>query len=122
MSRGNGWQPAYLTLAPTERWSRAERAISSLADCRACPRDCGVNRLEDKWAACKTGRHAVVGSYVNLMDQYFPAGKVSRESFTEINRRLDQAEYRQALQIARDLGLRRLDTRRPHPRLAARLA
>jgi putative pyruvate formate lyase activating enzyme len=34
-----------------------------LADCRACPRDCGVNRLEDRWAACKTGRHAVVSSF-----------------------------------------------------------
>jgi putative pyruvate formate lyase activating enzyme len=25
-----------------------------------CPRDCGVNRLENRWAACKTGRYAVV--------------------------------------------------------------
>jgi putative pyruvate formate lyase activating enzyme len=37
--------------------------VSSLAECRACPRDCGVNRLADKWAACKTGRYAVVSSY-----------------------------------------------------------
>ena len=36
--------------------------MASLADCRACPRDCRVNRLENKWAACKTGRHAVVNS------------------------------------------------------------
>ena len=36
--------------------------MDSLANCRACPRDCGVNRLEDKWAACKTGRYAVVSS------------------------------------------------------------
>jgi putative pyruvate formate lyase activating enzyme len=28
-----------------------------------CPRDCGVNRLENKWAACKTGRYAVVDCY-----------------------------------------------------------
>jgi putative pyruvate formate lyase activating enzyme len=39
------------------------RAIASLADCKACPRDCGVNRLENKWSACKTGRYAVVSSY-----------------------------------------------------------
>jgi putative pyruvate formate lyase activating enzyme len=36
--------------------------VASLADCRACPRDCGVNRLEGRWAACKTGRYAVVTS------------------------------------------------------------
>jgi putative pyruvate formate lyase activating enzyme len=39
------------------------RALASLADCRICPRDCQVNRLEDKWAACKTGRNAIVSSY-----------------------------------------------------------
>ncbi len=53
---------AYLSLSRRELQLRAERAVASLADCRACPRDCGVNRLEDKWAACKTGRHAVVSS------------------------------------------------------------
>ncbi len=54
---------AYLALGRTELHRRAERAIATLADCRACPRDCGVNRLEDKWAACKTGRYAVVSSH-----------------------------------------------------------
>jgi putative pyruvate formate lyase activating enzyme len=34
-----------------------------MATCRACPRDCGVNRLEDRWSACKTGRYAVVSSW-----------------------------------------------------------
>lgn len=42
---------------------RAKRAVASLADCRVCPRDCRVNRLEDKWAACKTGRYAQVNSH-----------------------------------------------------------
>ena len=54
--------PAYLTLPPGELERRARRAVESLASCRLCPRDCGVNRLEDRWAACKTGRHAVVSS------------------------------------------------------------
>jgi putative pyruvate formate lyase activating enzyme len=53
----------YLQLNSRERWARAERAVASLADCRACPRDCRVNRLEDAWSACKTGRHAVVSSW-----------------------------------------------------------
>ncbi len=57
------FEPAYLALGPDGLRRRAEMAVDMLADCRACPRDCGVNRLEDKWAACKTGRHAVVGSH-----------------------------------------------------------
>ncbi len=57
------YRPAYSYLSRSEWTERVERALSSLVDCRACPRDCGVNRLEDRWAACKTGRYAVVGSY-----------------------------------------------------------
>ena len=56
------FRPAYLGLTLRELEERARRAVSLLADCRACPRDCGVNRLENKWAACKTGRYAVVNS------------------------------------------------------------
>ena len=56
------FRAAYLDLPLGELHNRAERAVAMLEDCRACPRDCGVNRLEDKWAACKTGRHAVVSS------------------------------------------------------------
>jgi putative pyruvate formate lyase activating enzyme len=55
--------PAYLRLGSEALADRARRAVATLADCRACPRDCGVNRLEDRWAACKTGRHAVVSSF-----------------------------------------------------------
>lgn len=55
--------PAYCNLSSAELRAKVDRAIAALADCRACPRDCGVNRLEDKWAACKTGRYAVVSSY-----------------------------------------------------------
>jgi putative pyruvate formate lyase activating enzyme len=55
--------PAYLALDRDELHRRAAAAVASLADCRACPRDCGVNRLADRWSACKTGRHAVVASY-----------------------------------------------------------
>ena len=55
-------EPAYLRLPRGELRERARRAVEGLASCRACPRDCGVNRLADKWSACKTGRHAVVTS------------------------------------------------------------
>jgi putative pyruvate formate lyase activating enzyme len=55
--------PAYLKLSAGQLQEKVARALDELRDCRACPRDCGVNRLEDKWAACKTGRYAVVGSH-----------------------------------------------------------
>jgi putative pyruvate formate lyase activating enzyme len=56
-------RPSYLLLARGELQARAKRAVAGLACCRACPRDCQVNRLAGKWAACKTGRHAVVSSW-----------------------------------------------------------
>ncbi len=55
-------QPAYLSLPPRELRARAARAVTRLSDCRLCPRDCGVDRLADRWSACKTGRYAVVSS------------------------------------------------------------
>ena len=60
-------------------------------------------------------------TYVNLMDQYYPAGKVGQAAYPEINRRLTSTEFREAQQIASDLGLQRLDVRRPHPRLRRRM-
>ena len=57
-----GLTPGYLCLGLEEVRRRASHAIEGLRECRACPRDCGVNRLEDRWAACKTGRFAVVTS------------------------------------------------------------
>lgn len=67
-----------------------------------------------QWIAEELGRN----TYVNLMDQYYPAGKVSSERHPEINRRLTSREFGEAREIARALGLKRLDVRRPHPRLA----
>ena len=54
--------PSYLNLDASALAKRVGRAVAELADCRVCPRDCGVNRLENRWAACKTGRYAVVSS------------------------------------------------------------
>lgn len=54
---------SYLDLSPGTLAARARRAVAGLADCRACPRDCRVNRLENKWSACKTGRYALVSSW-----------------------------------------------------------
>ncbi|MDX1647338.1 MAG: hypothetical protein R3304_09355 [Longimicrobiales bacterium] len=54
--------PGYLALGMEELRRRAEDAVAALADCRLCPRVCGVDRLRGKWSACKTGRYARVSS------------------------------------------------------------
>jgi putative pyruvate formate lyase activating enzyme len=64
------FEPAYLALHRTgELKARAEQALAQLEDCRVCPRDCGVNRLADKTAACKSGRYAMVSSHFPHMGE-----------------------------------------------------
>jgi putative pyruvate formate lyase activating enzyme len=59
-----GWEPAYLALYRSgELQRRVERALESLRSCRVCPRNCDVDRFADRYAFCKTGRYAVVGSH-----------------------------------------------------------
>jgi putative pyruvate formate lyase activating enzyme len=51
-------------------------------------------------------------TYVNLMAQYYPAGKVGDDGrFEEIDRGVSGEEYGRALAIAAELGLRSLDPR-----------
>ena len=50
-------------------------------------------------------------SYVNLMDQYRPAGKVTGDRFCEINRGISGQECEEALVAAREAGLHRFDER-----------
>src|SRR6516164_5379640 len=52
-------------------------------------------------------------TYVNVMAQYYPAGKVSRSEYAGINRRVTACEYEEALDEACRAGLLRLDPRRP---------
>ncbi|MBI4506541.1 MAG: radical SAM protein [Chloroflexi bacterium] len=62
-------------------------------------------------------------TYVNVMDQYHPDGAVLRsEKYAELRRLLRPDEHRQALALAGEAGLQRIDERRPHPRLALRVA
>jgi len=59
----SSFRPAYL--APEVARSLPERvrtARESLHACRSCPRNCGVNRLNDEEGFCRTGRHARVCS------------------------------------------------------------
>jgi putative pyruvate formate lyase activating enzyme len=61
-------------------------------------------------------------TYVNVMAQYYPAGRTGE--FPEIDRHLYQSEFARALELAKELGLRRLDSRSRTalPRLAAATA
>jgi len=55
--------PAYLE--PAVRATLPDRLAAArreLEECRACPRDCGVNRLEGEPGVCAIGRHARVSS------------------------------------------------------------
>ncbi len=57
-------EPSYLALYRSgELERRVERAVEMLRDCTVCPRDCHVNRLENKRAVCLTGRYAKVASH-----------------------------------------------------------
>ena len=49
-------------IAHREGWlkNRVEEAIEELKNCKACPRDCGVNRLENKTGACNTGNKYIL--------------------------------------------------------------
>lgn len=52
-------------------------------------------------------------TYVNIMPQYFPSGRVSAEKFPEINRRVTKEELAAAYRLAREAGLYRFDERSP---------
>jgi putative pyruvate formate lyase activating enzyme len=57
------FEPAYIGLARNGGLAeRVEAALRELEDCRACPRNCGVNRMANQTRVCHTGRYAVVAS------------------------------------------------------------
>ncbi len=56
-------EPAYLIAWRSGQLAaKVEAARTELADCRACPRDCGIDRLRDEKAVCHTGRWPYVAS------------------------------------------------------------
>jgi len=57
------YEPAYLALYRSGALPRrVDAALAELRDCCACPRNCHVNRLQDKARVCHTGRYARVAS------------------------------------------------------------
>ena len=84
---------------------------SGLAQCGVLLRHLVMPGLLDeteqvlRWVAAELGP----GTYVNVMAQYRPAGRVDGE-YGELNRRVRRNEFEQALALARELRLR-LDER-----------
>ncbi len=66
----DSFRAAYMDLHDSgELRHRASEAVAGLAACKACPRNCGANRLEDETGTCRTGRHALVSSYFPHMGE-----------------------------------------------------
>jgi putative pyruvate formate lyase activating enzyme len=61
-------------------------------------------------------REVSPNTYVNIMDQYRPAGRAER--YETISRALLRSEHQEAVRIAREEGLWRFDERQPGRRLA----
>ncbi len=57
--------PAYIRTYETDKHileEKVEHALEVLRNCEVCPRNCHINRLENKTAVCRTGRYAYVSS------------------------------------------------------------
>jgi len=49
----NGFAPAYLGLYESGKLAaRVDRAFQALRSCEVCPRNCRINRQEDRFAVC----------------------------------------------------------------------
>ncbi len=71
------------------------------------------NHLEDTYKILEfLAREISPHTYVNIMGQYYPAGKVSSSKYPEINRRISSLEYQKALEYAQKVGLYRIDSRK----------
>jgi putative pyruvate formate lyase activating enzyme len=58
------FEPAYLTTYESGILEvKVQQALALLESCTVCPRDCRINRLQDQYAVCRTGRYAMVSSY-----------------------------------------------------------
>lgn len=69
------------------------------------PRNVAGTRDVMKFLAHEVSLH----TYINLLDQYSPAGKVNNGKFPEINRSITRQEYTDAITFARKTGLHRFD-------------
>lgn len=57
--------PAYIQSYEEDKHvfeEKVDKALQVLRECEVCPRDCHINRLENKTAVCRTGRYSYVAS------------------------------------------------------------
>ncbi len=71
------------------------------------PREAAGTRDIMRWVA----QELSPDTYVNIMPQYFPAGRVTDTEYAEIARSIGAEEFRAARAMAHDAGLHRLDSR-----------
>jgi putative pyruvate formate lyase activating enzyme len=65
------------------------------------------NNLSGTEAILRFVRNLSKNTYLNIMDQYRPEGKAYK--YLELSRHISSTEFSQAIEIARNLGLYRLD-------------
>ncbi|NIM00971.1 MAG: radical SAM protein [Acidobacteria bacterium] len=57
------FEPAYRATHERNLFAaKVQAGLEELEDCCACPRNCHVNRLQERPRVCNTGRHAIVSS------------------------------------------------------------
>jgi putative pyruvate formate lyase activating enzyme len=80
------FKASYLKLHKTGELSeRADKLTKMLQSCRICPKDCEVNRLENKMAACYSGLLPIVSSYcVHLGEEPVLSGSADRGNFNGV--------------------------------------
>ncbi|MBI4726697.1 radical SAM protein [candidate division TA06 bacterium] len=58
------FEPAYIRLHRSGQLkTRSQEARGLMASCQLCPRQCGVNRMENQKGFCRSGRLPIVSSY-----------------------------------------------------------
>lgn len=71
------------------------------------PQDAAGTAQIMQWLSHEVSRD----TYVNIMAQYYPSGKVIGEEYPELRRPITKGEFRTAINAALDAGLTRLDAR-----------
>lgn len=85
----------------SEGWVRRGLLVRHLV----MPNGCEDGRKIMEFLAQEISPH----TYVNIMDQYYPAGKVGLNDFPEINRRITPQEFSEVFRAAQKAGLHRFD-------------
>lgn len=105
LNAAHAFEPPYLRLYESGKLARRGLLLRHLV----MPGDTAGTREVMRWIA----RELSLDTYVNVMSQYYPAGRVSYSEYAEIDRQITPGEYERALEEAWGAGLQRLEPRRP---------